>query len=103
MNASLKEALIHFLNQPEIIALMRENSDNDRAAVDGLGDILLTDPAFQGYHQELKRNRAQIGKMVKEVLVNNGYELDGDPPRFKRKPVKDKLFGTGNCYKRRKK
>lgn len=98
MNASLKEALEHFLNQPEIIALMQENSDEGKAAVEGLGDILLTDPAFQEYHQELERSGAQIGKMVKEVLENNDYDWESD-----HHPVKGKLFGTGSRYKRRKK
>ena len=64
MNASLEQALIHFLNQPDIIALMQENSDNDRPAVEGLGDILL--------EIEEDQTRQEIGRMARRVLENNG-------------------------------
>ena len=88
MNASLEQALEHFLNQPDIIELMRENSDNDRPAVEGLGDILL----------EIKEDQTKqdIGRMVRRVLENNGYDWESEDH-----PVKDKLFKKGSRYRRR--
>ena len=88
MNASLEQALEHFLNQPDIIDLMQENSNKERPAVEGLGDILL----------EIKEDQTKqdIGRMVRRVLENNGYDWESD-----HHPVKDKLFGTGSRYKRR--
>ena len=93
MNASLKEALEHFLNQPDIIKLMRENSNKGRPAVEGLGDILFEE--FDEFHEGLQehRTRQRIGKMVKEVLENNGYKLESYS-----RPVKGKLFTQGRCY-----
>ena len=64
MNASLEQALEHFLNQPDIIALMRENSNKGRPAVEGLGDILL--------EIEEDQTKQDIGRMARRVLENNG-------------------------------
>lgn len=98
MNASLEQELERFLNRPDIIKLMQENSDKGRAAVEGLGDILFEE--FDEFHEGLQehRTRQRIGKMVKEVLENNDYDWESD-----HHPVKGKLFGTGSRYKRRKK
>lgn len=96
MNASLEQALERFLNRPDIIKLMQENSNKGRAAVEGLGDILLEE--FDGFHEDLQEHqtRQRIGKMVKEVLENNGYKLESYS-----RPVKGKLFTQGRCYRRR--
>lgn len=96
MNASLEQALERFLNQRDIIKLMQKNSDEGKAAVEGLGDILFE--KFDEFHEDLQEHqtRRRIGKMVKEVLENNGYKLESYS-----RPVKGKLFTQGRCYRRR--
>ena len=99
-----REKLGEFIERPENVDLMKKASDEGRSAVDPLGHELSKEFGVskkEDAPEKWNETRMWIGRIVKKVMKDNGYEVDR--ARGKNGNVEisgNPVFSTGSCYKR---
>ena len=102
-----REKLGEFIERPENVDLMKKASDEGRSAVDPLGHELSKEFGVskkEDAPEKWNETRMWIGRIVKKVMKDNGYEVDR--ARGKNGNVEisgNPVFSTGSCYKRTEK
>ncbi len=99
-----REKLGEFIERLENVDLMKKASDEGRSAVDPLGHELSKEFGVGDKKDDPEKwrdTRMWIGRIVKKVMKDNGYEVDR--ARGKNGNVEisgNPVFSTGSCYKR---